>query len=333
MDAADATLLAAWREEQRQIASQAVVPQTPSARITAIDERYKVAHPNITEPFFVGGVDVSFAEEGSDAGDEAVAVYVILRYNDTSCASPEVVHRASKWFQLTTPYIPSYLAFREIEPLMELIDAQLQSKPDLKPNVMMVDGNGQWHERRAGIATFVGVRTGIPTVGNGKTFYSLDGRILKEDMHRDIHRALHQWHNQRELSMPNNNAAGQGLLLDGAVIPAQATNDAIGEKEEAPIDDILTELHQTFSGLAIPMKAGDEVLAYALVGHGGNIPPYRRRPRAKGRGSKNPIYISVGSNISLEDAVALCAKLSIARIPEPVREADLYGRQLVRERG
>lgn len=42
-------------------------------------------------------------------------------------------------------------------------------------------------------------------------------------------------------------------------------------------------------------------------------------------GVKNPIYISVGNNIALKDAVALVAYTrGVSRIPEPVREADLF---------
>jgi Endonuclease V len=41
--------------------------------------------------------------------------------------------------------------------------------------------------------------------------------------------------------------------------------------------------------------------------------------------------VSVGHQINLQDAVAISASLSLARIPEPVRQADLIGRQLLRQ--
>jgi deoxyinosine 3'endonuclease (endonuclease V) len=108
-------------------------------------------------------------------------------------------------------------------------------------------------------------------------------------------------------------------------------------------DNILASLSQISNGIAIPMKGcavgndSREILAYALVGHGGRknttkISTHKSHAATESaQGSKNPIYISVGSHISLTDAVILCAEVCITRIPEPIREADLYGRKLVRE--
>lgn len=48
--------------------------------------------------------------------------------------------------------------------------------------------------------------------------------------------------------------------------------------------------------------------------------------------SKNPLIVSIGHRISLETAID-CVKALIGkyRIPEPIRQADLRSRQLVRE--
>ena len=81
----------------------------------------------------------------------------------------------------------------------------------------------------------------------------------------------------------------------------------------------------------------DEALAYALVGHGGSSQTTKskssknNKKEENARGSKNPLYISCRSHISLLEAVSLAASTSIVRIPEPIREADSYGRQLVRD--
>ena len=82
--------------------------------------------------------------------------------------------------------------------------------------------------------------------------------------------------------------------------------------------------------MAIPIqgKSGD-ILAAALVGHGGRI------TGTKGKGkqcaTKIPIFISIGHNISLQEAIQICAGVSFAKIPEPVRQADLIGRDLLRQ--
>ncbi len=105
-------------------------------------------------------------------------------------------------------------------------------------------------------------------------------------------------------------------------------------------EEMLIQLHQvtTATGIAIPMRSGidnKDNLLYALVGHRGNSQTNSssvKKKKETARGSKNPIYVSGGSHTSLFDAVSLVACTSIARIPESIREADLYGRQLMREK-
>lgn len=49
-------------------------------------------------------------------------------------------------------------------------------------------------------------------------------------------------------------------------------------------------------------------------------------------GASNPLFISQGHRISLEDAIPLVLSCSIHRIPEPVRSADLLSREYIRQR-
>ena len=375
----DEYLLQSWREEQYTIASQVVVlPEGSSfvalsstTTISHLSERYDLPSPcsnndgqtttkDDEKYLLIGGVDVSFPVAADDEEDanimgDAVAVYVILKYDksnyghstNSTRSSPEVVYRSHKFYKLTTPYIPSYLAFREIDPIMELITQQRSHKPHLTPNVIMVDGNGQWHDRRAGLACFVGVKSGIPTIGVGKTFYSLDGVMEKSDVVRDVKDSVQNWYHdaygkQQDDTDESNTVKKRGLIVvNNESIPHDSNEMRV--KQHSPpnliaYEDVLVKLHQVCSGLAIPMRSGktETVLAYALVGHGGNNPTSNsscnRKKKKLARGSKNPIYVSCGSHISLLEAVSLVAWTSIARIPEPIREADLYGRQLLRER-
>lgn len=71
---------------------------------------------------------------------------------------------------LDYPYVPGFLAFREVPHLKRLID-----KSPIKPQVVLVDGNGIFHNRGFGLASHLGVITGIPTIGCGKTVFAVDG--------------------------------------------------------------------------------------------------------------------------------------------------------------
>ena len=385
----DEVHLLSWREVQRHIASQIIIPKQSLSQILNIHGlgnhdgehgRYKYVLPstNINNrdgrdgALLVGGVDVSFPDNETE---EAIAVYVILQYNNQNenhapnriSPSFRVVYRSHKFYTPTIPYIPSYLAFREIGPLCELISSQVQSHPNLKPDVIMVDGNGQWHDRRAGIACFVGVKTGIPTIGVGKTFYSLDGSLEKDQVSTCVQNSVETWYKHHVYSNKENGSDcnGGGLIVDTTPITfatetsnVHPSNDTSkNTPKNSAIQDMLSELHTIANGLAVPMQYNGEILAYALVGHGGNIGRAAHKKKSatdgcsenqslaslsaslnqinnnnKGSGTKKQIYISVGHNISLLDAAALCAHVSVARIPEPIREADLYGRQLLREK-
>ena len=61
------------------------------------------------------------------------------------------------------PYVPGYLAFREVPALL-----QVWEQMPLKPDVLVVDGHGIAHPRRMGIAAHFGALTGQPSMGCAK---------------------------------------------------------------------------------------------------------------------------------------------------------------------
>ncbi len=61
------------------------------------------------------------------------------------------------------PYVPGYLAFREVPALVKVWE-QMNTKPD----VLVVDGHGIAHPRRMGIAAHFGSLTGQPSMGCAK---------------------------------------------------------------------------------------------------------------------------------------------------------------------
>lgn len=114
-------------------------------------------------PRLVAGVDVSYRPP-----NQAIAAY----------ARFDVVTQQLVWsttIQRTTsfPYIPSYLAFRELPVLIDLLDHV--QRHDCMAQMLMVDGSGILHPRSAGLATLLGIVADLPTVGVAKKL--LCGRV------------------------------------------------------------------------------------------------------------------------------------------------------------
>jgi len=87
----------------------------------------------------------------------------------------EKVYEDYEIVELDSPYIPGFLAFREIPHLVKLIDKLKKTKPEYTPQVILVDGNGILHQNACGLASHLGVIVDIPTIGCGKTIFYVDG--------------------------------------------------------------------------------------------------------------------------------------------------------------
>eukprot|EP01127_Copromyxa_protea_P003108 TRINITY_DN12978_c0_g1_i1.p1 TRINITY_DN12978_c0_g1~~TRINITY_DN12978_c0_g1_i1.p1 ORF type:complete len:243 (-),score=54.72 TRINITY_DN12978_c0_g1_i1:166-894(-) len=122
----------------------------------------------ITSPLkVVAGVDISFVKDNEE---DACASFVVLSWPEL-----KVLHERMEMVKLTLPYIPGFLAFREVSFLNNLIKRFSEEHPEDVPQLIFVDGNGYLHPRGFGLACHLGVLTGIPTIGIGKTLMYVDG--------------------------------------------------------------------------------------------------------------------------------------------------------------
>jgi deoxyribonuclease V len=76
----------------------------------------------------------------------------------------EVVAESSAIGTAAFPYVPGLFAFRELPTLVTAL-----RKLSIVPDLLVCDGHGVAHPRRFGLACHVGVLTGLPSVGVGKT--------------------------------------------------------------------------------------------------------------------------------------------------------------------
>jgi deoxyinosine 3'endonuclease (endonuclease V) len=87
----------------------------------------------------------------------------------------EPVYQDFAIVDLSVPYVPGFLAFREVPALLPLFERLRATRPDLWPQLLLADGNGFFHPRRSGIASHLGVILDLPTVGVAKELFILDG--------------------------------------------------------------------------------------------------------------------------------------------------------------
>ena len=103
----------------------------------------------------VAGIDVGF----EDAGKTTRAAIAVLNYSSLDLIFTSIARRKT-----TFPYIPGLLSFRELPAILEAL-SHLDNLPDL----FICDGQGYAHPRRFGIACHLGLLTGVPAIGVGKT--------------------------------------------------------------------------------------------------------------------------------------------------------------------
>lgn len=242
----------------------------------------------------IGGLDLSFlpSENKNEESNEAVACLVILSFPQL-----EVLYESFLPTKLNSPYISGFLAFREAPPMVALVLELRQKHPELMPQLLIVDGNGVLHPRGCGLASHVGLKTGLATLGCAKTFLHVDGLETK---------------GVREVMRGGGGGEREGeevLMVDGGLGKWRKV-------EEGKLEDTYVNGSTSCSRSLTLIGASGRTFGMAFC------PP----------GITNPLYISVGTGISLPFAMRVVQACCKHRVPEPVRQADLRSRAWIRGR-
>lgn len=101
----------------------------------------------------VAGLDVAYAD------DRLAAAAVVL-----NAESLEIIEESTVAGRPVFPYVPGLFAFRELPALVSALRGL-----SITPDLLVCDGHGVMHPKRFGLACHLGVLTGLPAIGVGKS--------------------------------------------------------------------------------------------------------------------------------------------------------------------
>ncbi len=107
------------------------------------------------EPRFAAGIDAAYSKDGS----KCIAGVVLWDLKTMD----DIEHHTAVT-EVGFPYIPGLLTFREGQAMLAAL-RNLKNRPD----ILLFDGQGIAHPRGIGIASHIGVITGMPSVGCAKS--------------------------------------------------------------------------------------------------------------------------------------------------------------------
>lgn len=109
--------------------------------------------PLMKTPKYIAGVDAAFL------GDKIIAA--VCLYNYPVLTLIEERYAAAK---VSFPYIPGYLSFREGPAIIQAL-----SSLNIRPDIILFDGQGIAHPKGLGIAAHIGALLDIPSIGCAKS--------------------------------------------------------------------------------------------------------------------------------------------------------------------
>ncbi len=124
----------------------------------SIQERLRplvIPHDDFGQIRAVAGVDVGF----EDGGKMTRAAIVVLGFPGLQPLDKALIRRPTRF-----PYIPGLLSFREIPAVLDALDSL-----DVRPDMLLCDGQGYAHPRRFGLACHLGLLADLPSIGVAKS--------------------------------------------------------------------------------------------------------------------------------------------------------------------
>lgn len=115
----------------------------------------------------VAGMDLAYWE--IDNKQYGVCCIVVINYN-----TKEVVEKVASTGEINVPYVPGFLAFRELPLVIEAT-----KKLVVEPDIFIFDGNGYLHFNHMGIATHASFFLNKPIIGVAKSYLKVNGIDFK----------------------------------------------------------------------------------------------------------------------------------------------------------
>jgi deoxyinosine 3'endonuclease (endonuclease V) len=144
-------------------------------------KKYLELNNHVISPNLIGGVDITFEKDNQNLGYACLAVYDLKQQTTVYSKIKEI-----DISDCNIPYISGFLGFREVAPLIKLIE---ETPKEYVPDVIMVDGSGIHHPNGFGSASHLGLLLDIPTIGVAKNFLNVEG-LTRNLMKKEIDNKL-----------------------------------------------------------------------------------------------------------------------------------------------
>jgi deoxyribonuclease V len=128
----------------------------PEARALQSRLAVRVREEAVPTPVsLIAGADVAYGVPDART-HAAVALWDVAR--------GEVVETATVSVETRVPYLPGFLAWRELPAVLAAFEKLVRA-----PQLVLVDGHGRAHPRRCGLACLLGLALDLPAVGCAKS--------------------------------------------------------------------------------------------------------------------------------------------------------------------